>query len=72
MVIVDRVCFNIQDYNEYVPAYQYSSAPAEDFADICHLAGFEILDCKAPEFNFAFENANHVKSKLFSLLFKWN
>lgn len=51
-----------QDVNDYVPDYQYSSRPAEMFSDTCQSAGFEVVECVAPERSFAFQNINIVKS----------
>lgn len=53
----------MKDVDEYVPAYQDSSTPEEMFAGICRSVGYEVIECTATEMSFAFQNANHVKSK---------
>jgi len=59
----------MKDVDEYVPAYQDSSAPEEMFAGICRSVGYEVVECTAAEMSFAFQNANHVKSRF---ILHWN
>ena len=53
----------MKDVDEYVPLYQDSSTPEEMFAGICRSVGYEVVECTAAEMSFAFQNANHVKSR---------
>lgn len=51
-----------QDVNQYVPHYQNSPIPETMFTETCRSAGFEVIECSAPEQSFAFPNLNTLKS----------
>jgi hypothetical protein len=47
--------------DQYIPDYQYSSTPAQDFTDICHQVGFDVVECEAVDLMYPYENANHAR-----------
>ncbi|XP_076047472.1 juvenile hormone acid methyltransferase [Oratosquilla oratoria] len=50
----------MKDVSNFVPRYQYKADPAADFANTATEIGFEVLECKAPQLFYVFENINYL------------
>ncbi|XP_027227056.2 juvenile hormone acid O-methyltransferase [Penaeus vannamei] len=54
----------MQDVSNFIPAFQHKSDPAQSMADVAEEAGFEVISCEAPPFEFVFENINYLRNAI--------
>ena len=49
---------------QYVPVYQDTTDPAEQFGSLLSRTGFYVRKCEAMEFSFTFTNQNQLMAAL--------